>query len=388
MSNPLSWIRYLLVIVPAFSTMYLDNAPSYTQYILIILLMLWFVQLRKNWFPPAFYWIGLTLETAFIASICFKFAGHLPVMFLATLFSLFDNEKARARMRIPGMTMLAGAMNITLYHTESSLDLWSLVNLFFVIIAVLLHYTEHTLNHNQSIEQLNDQLRFKHYELNEARTRAIQYSKEIQSIAKSAERNRISHEIHDDLGHKLIRLKMMLEAIVAILPEQQDKGLKMLVQVKEQLSESMDTLRTTVRKLKPEQQVINSYSLNRLIHEFAESSGVIVDYRTSGTASAIYPSEKFILYRNAQEAMTNAVRHGQASEITILLHYGEREIIMSVSNNGSLPPDSYRKGLGIQGMEERVELLNGELSIKLSKPFTIVTRLPHVRIDRTTSRQE
>src|SRR5690554_3922545 len=152
--------------------------------------------------------------------------------------------------------------------------LWIVSNILIISFVLLLHYVHTMTSRNVLIAQLNDQLRQKHYELDAARERLVEYSREVQQIAQIEERNRISHEIHDDLGHKLIRLKMMLEAIVTIMPSQPAKGMEMIVQVRDQLMESTETLRRTLRKMKPTEQTTNNYSLNHLMDDFAKSCGV------------------------------------------------------------------------------------------------------------------
>ena len=83
------------------------------------------------------------------------------------------------------------------------------------------------------------------------------------------------------------------------------------------------------------------------------------------------------MYRNAQEAITNAVRHGQATEVSITLDYCTDEIRMTISNNGSEPSEgSIRKGLGMLGMEERLRVIGGQLHIHYDPSFEIHTIIP------------
>lgn len=84
-----------------------------------------------------------------------------------------------------------------------------------------------------------------------------------------------------------------------------------------------------------------------------------------------------MLYRNAQEAITNAVRHGGATAVSVELRYGRDEMVMSVSNNGSLPAGELRRGIGLSGMAERVAMLGGNLRVERDGAFRVISDLPY-----------
>jgi signal transduction histidine kinase len=169
---------------------------------------------------------------------------------------------------------------------------------------------------------------------------------------------------------------MMMEASIQILPHQQDKGMEMIHAVRDQLSESMDLLRATVRKLKPNEETIQNYTLDKLIEDWAKDKDVRVYYESSGLPYALYPSLEFILYRNAQEAITNAIRHGAATEVHLALDFEPKMITLHVINNGVAPSADSSKGLGISGMEERTKLVGGQLHVAYESPFKVTTKLP------------
>nr|WP_240343829.1 sensor histidine kinase [Paenibacillus sp. SYP-B3998] len=229
------------------------------------------------------------------------------------------------------------------------------------------------------VELLYDHLRRQHYELDDARLRLIDYARKVEHIAQADERNRISHDIHDDLGHKLIRLKMMMEAAIRILPTQPQQGMEMLNTIRDQMTESMELLRATVRRLKPNEVDLQTYSLNKLIEDLISNSGITIELEILGMPYALYPSLEFILYRNAQEAVTNAIRHGGATQVFIALTYESKQIIMNISNNGKLPDSTHIKGIGLTGMEERTGLIGGQLNISMQERFAVTTVLPTYR---------
>jgi signal transduction histidine kinase len=260
--------------------------------------------------------------------------------------------------------------------SNEPLSAFILANVLYGTIAFLLLYAQKMFVHKEELQSLYDELKRKHYELDEARNRLIDYAKIVESSTQIEERNRISRDIHDDLGHKLIRIKMMMEAVIQIFPQQQEKGMQMIYQVRDQLTESMETLRQTVRNMTQEDDITHSFSIDKLVESLSGDESIEVSYVIQGMPYPIYPSCEIVLYRNTQEAITNAIRHGRATQISIRLYYELKQIILTVSNNGSIPVEIEQKGIGIRGMEERTHLLGGRLQIDYSEPFTLTTFIP------------
>ena len=217
--------------------------------------------------------------------------------------------------------------------------------MIFIALAIISFQLQRMKKNKDDVQLLDDQLRKQHYALDEARLQLIDYAQKVENIALTEERNRISHDLHDDLGHKLIRLKMMMEASLSILPSQPSKGTEMLGSVRDQLGESMELLRSTVA-LKPDERSLQSYTLSKLIDGLTWENGINIDLDIQGMPYDLYPSLEFILYRNAQEAISNAIRHGAASHIYITLQYAANQVTMGISNNGKRLIEPTTKGLG------------------------------------------
>ena len=81
------------------------------------------------------------------------------------------------------------------------------------------------------------------------------------------------------------------------------------------------------------------------------------------------------MYRFVQEALTNSFRHGGASCIEVRLFFAERDLIVSVSDNGNAP-ELIHEGIGLQGMRERLGEIGGSLSYHTLQGFTVIARLP------------
>jgi signal transduction histidine kinase len=365
----------LLIVFPAIANMYLTDIGSYRTYTLAILAFLLVARIRDLRLIRRYTWTVVG-EAAFAAFLFSSYGGDLYFLLCSTLLSLSGIFRRPARLWLAAITMLA-VLNAVV--PGGMTEVIFVADITFAAVFCLLLYAESLRNRQTEADELLHTLSDKNYELHEMRNQLLEYARKVENAAQVEERNRISRELHDDLGHKLIRLKMMMDAAVQLLPAQESKGPELVRQVRDQLADTMETMRTTVRKLKPDASAVRQYSLDKLIGEFGSACGVRVNYEVTGIPYELYPSEEVLLYRNAQEAMTNAVRHGKADEVWIRLSLEPKRVVFIVSNNGIRPEGDGvgRKGLGLSGMEERAELLGGTVSVDWSDRFTVTTVLPH-----------
>jgi two-component system NarL family sensor kinase len=368
--SPLILITYLLILGTGIGNLYVSSIPSYANYIFVLFLYIWVMQIRTAWVPQGWRTIFLLVEIALSAWLYYTYGGLMFCLFNATLLSSYNHPVPARSLMILLQLLAVNWISITVHPDW----IWS-VNLFYLSFAALLYYMHTSAEEKQGIQKVYDQLRKKHYELEEARTHLIHYAQKIEQLAQLEERNRISRELHDNLGHQLIRVKMMMDAIIEVAPSEPEKGFQMIEQVRDQLASSMDNMRSTVRKIKPSEQE-EFQSLPKLIEDFAATCGVQVHFKLSGIPHSLLPSEEYILYRNAQEAMTNAVRHGKATQVNIELVIEPEEVKFHITNNGSVPDSVPQSGLGFNGMAERVQWAGGTVQFKIEDKFTVTTVLP------------
>ncbi|MGG4481074.1 sensor histidine kinase [Paenibacillus illinoisensis] len=271
-------------------------------------------------------------------------------------------------------------------------------NLILVLTAALSWQGSRMASSRGQLEQVYDELRSKHYELQDARAQLLLFTKQLEGVAQEEERTRISRQLHDDIGHRLIRTKMMSEAALLTLPLDTEQGTEMVRQIRDQLAASMDDMRATLHKLRSSSYVSEAYALDLLLEEVGRETGVKTRYEVRGSSRELYPSMQIVLYKNAKEALTNALRHGNASTITVEVEFGEHEVCMSVSNDGvikakqsaraqpegaqsnrSSAADSGPSGMGHEGMRLRTESIGGRLEIRQAYPYTVTTRLPMMK---------
>ncbi|MDD5370373.1 MAG: histidine kinase [Anaerolineaceae bacterium] len=188
------------------------------------------------------------------------------------------------------------------------------------------------------------------------------------------ERRSLARELHDDTLQALIAINQRIQLAnlkTGKLQEQTSlEGVEKLVQ------QTMVNLRRMVRGLRPIylEDLGLVASLNMLASEVQQNHGLTVQMTTSGTECRLAPDVEMALYRMAQEALSNIVRHARASQAWLVVEFGQDRLQMTVRDDGNgfvlpLTPDGYaRQGhYGLLGLYERAELIGAHLSIQ-SKP--------------------
>lgn len=176
--------------------------------------------------------------------------------------------------------------------------------------------------------------------------------------AQDAERRRVASEIHDELGQTLTALALQIER--ADLPLDTREPMQRTV------NRALSDVRGISRRLRPE--VLDDLGLvNALIaltSRVTQESGLSVQRSFDGPIPDLPPDTELVVYRIAQEALTNAIRHADANRATVDLRRDDGHVVLTVSDNGTgfsaeAPGDG-----GIAGMHERARLVDGSLSIE------------------------
>nr|WP_225445633.1 sensor histidine kinase [Paenibacillus arenosi] len=375
-------IQFILTIVTSIAVLYTDNIfhwfSDQEEFFFYVFLYLGLSQIRQMWIPSQWIKLGFMLELIYSLVLIYTFSALLVFLFVATWITAPKSWHP---------SLLAKGFIISWVGLLSALSnySWTAIiqfNLMAIVIGILLYGLRQYEWEKQHLIMQNDQLRQQMYELQQSNHDMIHYARAIEEMSQAEERSRIAHDLHDELGHQFIRLKMMMDASVEVSTSNQEQAFKLFTEVRSQLAACMELMRSTVKRLKPSDHRLHSYSLERLQQEYA-SPKFYVDYQVEGIPYVLYPSVEIALYRNAREALTNAIRHGAASKASIVLYYEHNQVVLQVSNNGRLPLEPIQNGIGIRGMQDRAHTLGGHIEVILKPTFCIQTSLPirHKYID-------
>jgi signal transduction histidine kinase/ligand-binding sensor domain-containing protein len=205
----------------------------------------------------------------------------------------------------------------------------------------------------------------------EYRRRVRRVRSEFQAVLR--ERTRIAREIHDTLAQGFAAVSVQLEVVSRLLPNATEGARNALDTARSLARSSLQDARTSIwdlRSQSAEQDDLAS-RLRKLADHLCASANIKAQLEVNGAYRPLAPEVETELTRIAQEAIVNAVRHSGAPSITLRLSFHERQIDLSVRDNGKgfagAEPPSRPGHYGITGMRERAERIGGALTIE-SRP--------------------
>lgn len=197
---------------------------------------------------------------------------------------------------------------------------------------------------------------------------AIRRVEEEKHAAVVEERNRLAREIHDTCAQGFTGITLQLEAAEEILMQNSNGVLDHIVSARMLARESLNGLRESVWKLRPD--ALKGTSLPEAIEALAKKvlCGVPIDMRVSlrGTVKALHSEIEANLLHISQEAITNAIKHAKARKVRVELAYEPCQVQLCVKDDGiGFIPDSHgpQSGFGLTSMRERARSVGGEWSI-------------------------
>jgi two-component system sensor histidine kinase UhpB len=197
--------------------------------------------------------------------------------------------------------------------------------------------------------------------------------------AQERERTRIARELHDEVGQALTAVMLQLEGT-----SQRAAGAVsgQLEEAREGVRASLEEVREIARRLRPEalDDLGLSSALAALTNDMARRAGVRVERRLAPDVRALEPDEELVVYRVAQEALTNIARHSEARQAWLSLECGDDgRVTLAVGDSGrGFDPATHAGGSGLRGMRERAMLVGAALDVE-SRPghgTTVRLRLP------------
>jgi signal transduction histidine kinase len=190
--------------------------------------------------------------------------------------------------------------------------------------------------------------------------------------AQEEERKRISRELHDEVGQALMALSMTLAGLKQDQSGQDGSSSPKLADAQQLLQATMETVHDFARELRPTMldELGLLPTLRSYLKGFARRTGLAVQFRGNTLAEELTGDQKTVLYRVAQESLTNVAKHARASRVAVALRKVGDRISMEIADNGrsfrERPESSHKPKmqLGLLGMQERVRLVNGKFNIE------------------------
>jgi signal transduction histidine kinase len=204
--------------------------------------------------------------------------------------------------------------------------------------------------------------------------------------AQEEERKKISRELHDEIAQTLTSINVQLAALKADATVNVKDLQKKIARTQRLVEKSVDIVHRFARELRP--TVLDDLGLIPALHSFvkglAKQTGIHIHLTVFAAVEKLAGDKRTVLYRVAQEALTNVVRHAQASQVDVSIEKLPSGICMKIRDDGKsfqvervLRAKKNRR-LGVLGMRERIEMVGGSFNIESApgKGTTIRAQIP------------
>ncbi|WP_127569495.1 sensor histidine kinase [Paenibacillus xylaniclasticus] len=316
----------------------------------IIPILFWFPPIRKSkeWFillelllGGSFYFISF-MQSEQLGSVDYL----IPSLTIGYLLTRKTAWSMPVLLLLPFTSMIFGKVTWILALGSSS------DNILFSFIGIWVNYIAKAYHEKNKLAK----------EIDEQNKLLTQYAAEIERMTLLEERNRMSKEMHDTLGHSFISLIMSLDAAIALLDKNPDLAKDKLIRIRGLTEQNLDKMRDIVHQMGEEENLSLVDHVERLINSFREYTGTAIRFTLNGADRVLRFDVQQSIIRVIQESFTNALKHGKATEIELDLHFYPSTLQVSIRNNGR-PLGKIEHGFGLTTMKNRIEMLGGTFSI-------------------------
>lgn len=263
-----------------------------------------------------------------------------------------------------GFDLLVSYLGDGMAHVQSTMVLLKTISIVAFIILCMASINT-TRKEKQQIERLNTVLKHTIDELNVSNVQLRQQAKRDEEFAIFRERLRFSQDMHDIIGHVLTGIVVGLKACDALCEDEDSPLTRQMRRLSQLASNGLNDLRQAIKDTRISAK--ESHSLLEEIHELIQSISECVNIRihleiTGNSELSLNSVQENVIYRIAQESITNAIRHASAQNLWIQMDFGQ-SVTIRIENDGSVSEDIC-EGFGLKNMRERVSSLGGEMKIQ------------------------
>jgi signal transduction histidine kinase len=234
----------------------------------------------------------------------------------------------------------------------------AMISVFAMVVGLILGAVS-----IRRVQHLEREAKARYEEVEEARRELRKLSDRLVT-AQEEERRNLSRELHDEIGQAMSAMLVELGRVEAA-PDSDTRG-ERLASVRRMAEASVGMVRNMALLLRP--SMLDDLGLVAALRwqarEVTRQSGLNVKMVADEIAEDLPDSHRTCLYRVVQEALNNCVKHSRATQVRVVVHRDRDGLSVTVQDDGIGFEPSREKGLGLLGMEERVERLGGLFSIE------------------------
>jgi signal transduction histidine kinase len=195
-------------------------------------------------------------------------------------------------------------------------------------------------------------------------TDELRRSRERLVIAREEERRRLRRDLHDGLGSSLASMTLRIDDALQSFDSNPERSKQSIETVQSQMRGAIADIRRLVYSLRP--PTLDEFGLGYALRELAEqqrSHGMPVSVEGTSNLPPLPAAVEVAIYRIAQEALTNTLRHAAAASCSIQLTVEAHRVSLRIADNGQGMPEPVTPGVGLRSMKERAEELGGSCAL-------------------------
>lgn len=203
------------------------------------------------------------------------------------------------------------------------------------------------------------------------------YSKKIEELTIKEERNRVSQDLHDTVGHIFTSVITSLDALPFLYQADKQEAERSIKEISDLARNGLNDVRKTIHHMSPTDQKTLVESVTELIADFMKHTSTDIHLNVEGEAVKVSERVKFAMIRCIQEGLTNAKRHGEATVIKVNISFKQEELIVLIEDNG-YGCNELNLGFGLRSMKDRISALAGTVNFysKLNYGMRITCNIP------------
>jgi signal transduction histidine kinase len=197
-----------------------------------------------------------------------------------------------------------------------------------------------------------------------------------------AERRRVSHYLHDHLGHNLGYLHFKLDQLINNKDQLSlESVLADLEHMRKAADDSYEIVRGTLESMQPETTPMLTNLLLEHARKVSKRANIEIDFQNTGKQIPLAIDIKRVIFYVFEEALSNAEKHAQASKINVLTEWGQDAIALTIADNGvGFAPEEVNtdQHFGLEILRERLEQVGGQVSLVTAEKLgtTVSVRVP------------
>lgn len=308
----------------------------------------------------------LLLLSISLSIVSFFIVDPLFILFLPLSFVEFASNFVDKKFILLFVSL------IPTFYIEEMQPVYALVAISsFMIFTFTSEFSNQILKNEKQIDSMRKAIQKLTKNLNENK----EYIRQSEYTFKLEERNRISQEIHDKIGHSMTGALIQMEAAKRLLEIDIVKSTELLQNAINISKDGIENIRLTLKNMKPPTEQVGIHRMKLFIDEFASKHALKTAFTHDGNLDIISPIQWKVIQENVTESLTNTMKYSDASYVSIDIKILNKMIRVEVKDNGK-GADKIKKGLGIIGMEERTASINGKIIVDSTHGFSVTTLLP------------